>query len=372
MSLVRHAKSPYWYMSFMVNGKTVFRSTKTANKVLAQKIENETRKQMIEGIHFDTKEEITLKGIIDIHLSTRTGSKSFAQMQCYSYKLLGFKKNNITKEIVKVFGFEPSTLIHEMTGKDLFRLMMARKAEGIATSTFLHELVFFNGLIATAKQLGYRVPDIDIKKFKADHKIKQAKKAVRYLTPEEEGRLLAELDPNKPMHGFSPVETQSAETRRIRQDAYDFVIALLDTGARHEEIASLEWSRIDLKERTIRLYRGKVNNESTLYMTERLYEVLSRRSQNKDSEKYIFTNKKGGHRNYAICGFAAAARRAGIKDCTFHTMRKTLASKLVRGGLSISDVSVILGHASVATTQNYYASLSPAESSKRAVALLDK
>jgi integrase len=53
-------------------------------------------------------------------------------------------------------------------------------------------------------------------------------------------------------------------------------------------------------------------------------------------------------------------------------MRKTLASKLVRGGLSISDVSVILGHSSVATTQNYYASLSPAESSKRAVALLDK
>ena len=35
MSLVRHAKSPFWYMSFMVNGKTIFRSTKTNNKVLA-------------------------------------------------------------------------------------------------------------------------------------------------------------------------------------------------------------------------------------------------------------------------------------------------------------------------------------------------
>lgn len=70
MSLVRHANSPYWYMSFMVNGKTVFRSTKTANKVLAQKIENETRKQMIEGIHFDNlRKWITLKEIIDIHLS---------------------------------------------------------------------------------------------------------------------------------------------------------------------------------------------------------------------------------------------------------------------------------------------------------------
>ena len=74
MSIVRHAKSPYWYMSFMVNGKTIFRSTKTNNKVLAQKIENETRKQMIEGIHFETKEEITLKDVIDIHLSSRLES----------------------------------------------------------------------------------------------------------------------------------------------------------------------------------------------------------------------------------------------------------------------------------------------------------
>lgn len=216
-----------------------------------------------------------------------------------------------------------------------------------------------------------KLPDIDIKAFKKDHKLKQDKKPIRYLTADEEVRLLAELDPMKELNGLAAPEERNNDVMRIKQDSYDFVVALLDTGARHQEIASIEWSRINLEEKTIRLIRGKTNNESTLYMTDRLYEILLRRSQNKNSEQYVFTNKAGGARRYNLFGFSSACRRAGIENCTFHTMRKTLASKLVRGGLAINDVSVILGHSSVATTQNYYANLCPAESSKRALALLN-
>jgi integrase len=371
MSLVRHAKSPFWYMSFMVNGKAVFKSTKTANKALAQKIENEARKQMVEDIHFDRKETVTLKDIINIHLSTRKESKSYAQLLSISIKLLGFKRNNVTKEEIDVYGLDGSMPFHELTSKHLVRLMMARRSEGVTTGTFLHEILFINGLMTTAKQLGFQLPDIDIKAFKKDHKLKQERKPIRYLTADEEQRLLAELDPNKELAGLAAPADRTSDVMRIKQDAYDFAIALLDSGARHEEIASIEWTRIDLEGKTIRLIRGKTNNESTLYMTDRLYEVMLRRSKNKDSEQYVFTNKAGGPRNYSLYGFASACRRAGIENCTFHTMRKTLASKLVRGGLAINDVSVILGHSSVATTQAYYASLSPAESSKRALALLN-
>lgn len=372
MSLVRHAKSPFWYMSFMVKGKTIFRSTKTNNKALAQKIENETRRQMVEDIHFEKKGGITLKEIIDEHLATKEGSKGFSQYGVNARKLLGSKVCWKTKKPMRIFGFDGSMMFHDLKEKDLFRLMMARKKEGVTTGTFLHELLFISGMLSVAKQLGYQLPDINIKDFKKEHKLKQERKPIRYLSADEEQRLLAELDPMNYFKGVAKPEDQKGDMKRIRQDNYDFVVMLLDTGARHEEIAVIEWTSINLEERTIRLYRGKVNNESTLTMTNRLFEILNHRSQNKDSKQYVFTNKSGGPRNYSINGLANAVRRAGIKDCAFHTMRKTLASKLVRGGLAINDVSAVLGHASVSTTQTYYASLSPAASSQRATAMLDK
>ena len=371
MSLVRHAKSPYWYMSFMVNGKTVFRSTKTINKALAQKIENEARKQEVESIHFEKKESVTLKDVLDIYLDTRKHCGRFSNDETYSRKLLGTKTSPTTRKQLDIFGFDGAMAFHDLKTKDLHRLVAARKSEGNHQSTIIQELLFINGLIKVAKELGYQVPEIDIPLFKKNQKLKQDKKPIRYLTASEENRLLAELDPNKYIKGMTSLEKQSPEMRRMKQDAYDFVIVLLDTGARYDEICKARWDHVDLDNKLIHIFRSKVDNDSVLHMTDRLCEVLKRRSANKDSEEYVFTAKDGGPRKYNPRALRSAITRAGIPDCSFHTMRKTLASKLVRGGLAISDVSSILGHASVTTTATYYASLSPAEASKRALAILN-
>lgn len=371
MSLVRHAKSPYWYMSFMVNGKSIFRSTKTTNKALAQKIENEARKQEVESVHFEKKESATLKEVIDLYLEARKNCGRFANDETYSRKLLGTKTSPTTKKQLTIYGLDGSMPFHDLKSKDLYRLVTARKSEGNRQSTIIQELLFINGLIKTAKDLGYLIPDIDIALFKKTQKLKQEKKPIRYLTAAEEARLLAELDPNKYIKGMASIEKQTPEMRRMKQDAYDFVIVLLDTGARYDEIGTVRWDQIDLDNKLIHVFRSKVDNDSVLHMTDRLYEVLKRRSASKDSEEYVFTAKDGGPRKYNPRALRSAITRAGIPDCSFHTMRKTLASKLVRGGLAISDVSSILGHASVTTTATYYASLSPAEASKRALAILN-
>lgn len=377
MSLVRHAKSPYWYASFMVDGKAYLKSTKTNNKALAQKIENELRRKVIEDMHFEKKETCTLKEIIDEHMEmkkpiemTESAKKCYAQLETVSRKLLGYKLNNFTGEPIAVYGFEASTPFHTLTSKDLVRLMMARRKEGLSMGSFLHELLFINALMVTAKQLGYQSPNIDIKEFKKEHKVKQEKGTIHYLTEEQEIRLLEELDPLKDVQGLGSYEDRTDEQVRIRRDNYDFVVTLLDTGARHEEIASLTWAQVDLDNKQIRLIRGKTNNESTLQMTKRLYLIMKSRSENKHSDEWVFTNKAGGHRGYNIAGLRGAMKRAGIEG-SFHTLRKTLASKLVRNGLAISDVSAILGHSNVTTTASYYAALCPSESSRRAVALLD-
>ena len=371
MSLVRHPKSPFWYYSFMVNGQTYSKSTKTANKALAQKIENEARKAAIEDIHFEKKETVTLQELIDLYLESRSDEGRFRNDQVWARKILGTLKEAHTQKTIELYGLDASKMFHELATRDLFRLVVARKSEGYSNSTILQELLFFNGLMNIAKTLGYQRPDIDIRAFKKEQKLKPTKQPIRYLTADEEMRLLEELHPFKQLKGMTSIDNMSFDMMRMRQDAFDMAIALLDTGARYDEIASIQWKQIDLDNKIIHIIRKKVDNESYLHMTDRSYEMLKRRSENKDSEEYVFTNNDGGPRKYSPRPFQSALRRAGIEGCSIHTLRKTLASKLVRGGLAISDVSAILGHSTVTTTANYYASLSPAEASKRALKILN-
>ncbi len=68
---------------------------------------------------------------------------------------------------------------------------------------------------------------------------------LRYLSVEEEQRLLKEHDSDKLTFDATP------QIKRNLQDNYDLIILLLDTGARYGEIAKLKWEQIDLKKRTI-------------------------------------------------------------------------------------------------------------------------
>lgn len=52
--------------------------------------------------------------------------------------------------------------------------------------------------------------------------------------------------------------------------------------------------------------------------------------------------------------FEAIAARAGIKDCSLHTLRHTFATQMLYQGVDIKVVSSILGHASIGITYDLY------------------
>tara|TARA_R110001592_G_C13126886_1_gene746275 strand:+ start:116 stop:736 length:621 start_codon:yes stop_codon:yes gene_type:complete len=194
-----------------------------------------------------------------------------------------------------------------------------------------------------------------------------------YLSKEQEKRLLEELHPSKifgEMDSQNP-EFWSEDKRQARQDNYDFVIALLDLGCRYSEAATLEKDKIDLNNRTIELYRSKVENHSILYMTDRLYEVFKRRISNDNGSKYIFTNKNGGPRNHSTKGIRNAMERAGLSEFRVHDLRHSLASKLVQNGMSLQEVSEILGHSNISMTMRY-AHLESTETAKKARDVLNR
>jgi len=151
---------------------------------------------------------------------------------------------------------------------------------------------------------------------------------------------------------MAPYEDRREALKAQMQDFYDLVILLLDTGARHGEICTLQWGSINLTNRTIGLWRPKVRNESVLYMTERVYEVLTRRHANPFNQ-FVFNDKKGLARNNVHLTFKKAFERAGITGCTAHTLRHTHATRLIQNGLNLYEVKEILGHADIQTTMRY-------------------
>lgn len=275
--------------------------------------------------------------------------------------------------LVKVYGFDSAKPFHELNTADVQNLIVSRRDEGNSIATILNELSMLRTAIQVNANLKYLVPTIDFAGLKKTNKLKPPKQKLRHLSPEEEHRFPEALNP---ANFLQKHETKgflnASHIREARQDAYDLAITLLDLGCRYGEASSLKISSVDLNTRSVELFRSKVDNESRLYISDRLYAVLKRRIENAEAgQEYVFLAKNGEQRNYAPRVFRSAFKRAGIEGASIKTLRRTLASKLVLADVPIYSVSKILGHASVTTTQNHYGHLSPNAASAKAVEVLN-
>ena len=62
-------------------------------------------------------------------------------------------------------------------------------------------------------------------------------------------------------------------------------------------------------------------------------------------------------KSYVSHKFKKEVRRLGIKDARFHDLRRTFGYNLIKQGKPIYEVSKLLGHSSVTTTERHYAPL---------------
>ncbi len=177
--------------------------------------------------------------------------------------------------------------------------------------------------------------------------IKNVEGKTRWLTKSEREALLAALDPTVPY--TSPTDHKT----NCKQDNYDFTILCLDTGVRYSEGASLEWSHVDLERGVIYVKRQKHGNPTTLSITNRLKEVLIRRS--KDGGHYVFALKVG--KNHSRGWMEAAVKRAKLNtahgNVTVHTLRHTYAATMIQNGVQLNQVQHLLGHKNIAMTNRY-------------------
>jgi integrase len=332
MSIVKRGNSKYWYMHFQFNGQVYIRSTRTTNKRTAEQMEIEWKAKLHSHQYQGRKQRITLAEAFQQYKTSKKGIASFSNLVAHEtvlFRLLPMKKH-----------------MDELTSHDVERFKQGRISEGVGAEIIKYGLLLIKGTWKFAQKLGYQVSELEFPT------VKIPKVPLRYLTAQEESRLLKELAPDREGSGLKPMAERGDELKRMMQDAYDLVILLLDTGARYSEIANIEWQRIDLAERTIHLWRSKVQNETVLYMTDRVFAVLSGRLTSKTSP-YVFNNRDGGSRGYCTQSIRKAILRAGLQGCRVHTLRHTLASRLVQNGMSVYEVREILGHSDIKTTMRY-------------------
>lgn len=332
MSIVKRDNSKYWYIQFQYNGQTYIKSSKTTDHRLADMMESDWRKKLILQQVVGIKSQVRFLDVLSQY--------SDSKRDLASHHTILFYVRTIQKY------FKESDFIDRITTQTLEMFKQHQQQYGYSNQTIKHLLGVIRGTWTHAKRMGYQVSDLEFPKMRLD------KGRLRYLSVEEEKRLLLALDPRREVKGLATYEDRHDQLRSEMTDMYDFLVILLDTGARHGEIRTLEWSRIDLKDKVISLWRPKVQNESILFMTDRVYEILLRRHEDSTSQ-YIFTNRSGGPKRYSPSSIRKAFDRAGLPGCSAHTLRHTHASRLIQNGLNIYEVKEMLGHSDIKTTMRY-------------------
>lgn len=129
------------------------------------------------------------------------------------------------------------------------------------------------------------------------------------------------------------------------------VIALVDTAMRAGEAFKLKVSDLNFDPRdiTIQEFNTKTLPERSAPITARLAREMrawfERRELKPGDPVFHFASVKRS--------FAGACRAAGIEDLRIKDLRRTAATRLVRGGMPIEEVSRILGHTDIAMTFDY-------------------
>jgi len=177
--------------------------------------------------------------------------------------------------------------------------------------------------------------------FRGVRNLEVPKRDERVLSTGEEIKLLAACD--------------RVRSRLLRP----LVVLALNTGMRRGELLGLEWSRVDLDRRMIRILNAKSEaGKRDIPMNATVHSLLSDLAKRATSPLVFPSNRKPGEKLLDLKkGFKKAVQLAGISHIRFHDMRHSFATRLIRAGVDIITVQKLLGHSKITMTERYAHSL---------------
>lgn len=143
------------------------------------------------------------------------------------------------------------------------------------------------------------------------------------------------------------------------------VFLFLLQGRRISEVLSLTFDNVTTETYTITAERSKIARTLTFDLTPDLKQAIQeQRKINKGSKVFHFAQNTIRRHFYSLL------KGLGYPRIRIHDIRHMIASTLLQNGTPIADISVMLGHQSVQTTERIYSTTSK-EQATRAVQALD-
>jgi integrase len=329
------------------NGRLVWEKAGWASEGYTAQMASQVRSERLRTLRHgrelpQKKDQRTLQGIWDNEYKAEKSEKKSFRDDCFRYN----------KHIKPVFGTKPLSAITTARLNQFKNNLLNKK--GLSAQTVVHILNLIKSAINIARRN---------KLFDGDNPVSGVKypstkntNRLRYLERDEARRLLDKLKDTTQTH-------------------YEMAYLSLYTGMRADEIFSLRWQDIDLKNNVIHILDTKNTEARTAYMTAGVKEILKNK---KEGLPYHFvfpqeiqhnTVKKirGNIKKNKIGGsYRQAVKRLGLNDnveddrykVVFHTLRHTFGSWLAIRGESLQTIKELMGHRRISQTERY-AHLSP-------------
>ena len=166
---------------------------------------------------------------------------------------------------------------------------------------------------------------------------REARRRIRWITPEQAQTLLCELPPHQA----------------------DIVTFALSTGLRQSNVLKLEWSQVDLERRVAWIHADQAKGGRPIHVSlnSTAAEVLVRQLGKHPGRVFTFNGKPVAWANTRA--WREALKRAGIENFRWHDLRHTWASWLVQRGTP-SNVLQEMGAWESEGMVRRYAHLAPA------------
>jgi integrase len=256
------------------------------------------------------------------------------------------------------------TRIVDLTPFAIERWKTSRLKAGKARATVNRDVVALKAAISRAVEWGLLKvhPLASVKPYKVD-----SKAIIRYLTPDEESRLMKAL-------GLRDDRRRAAresgnQWRRERGYAErpplpelpDHITAIvvvgLHTGLRRGELFGLRWRDVD-QVRAIVTVRGAGAKSGTtrhVPLNATAAETLAKWGRDKEQrpDAIVFPGLDGEPLEDIKSAWLPLVKAAKLTNFRFHDLRHTFASKLVQAGVDLNTVRELLGHGDIQMTLRY-------------------
>lgn len=234
-----------------------------------------------------------------------------------------------------------SKTVDDITADDI-RLYIAlrKRRDGVSDTTVDNELRVLRSFYAflTAEELVLKNPMLKVDGVKKERHKKDA------LTEDEIEKLRYQAS----------IGTEGRNGKKYIERDSLIIELLLSTGVRISELTGIKLNEI--KENRI-LVHGKGRKDRYVYMNAKAEFALKRYlpKRKEIDSPYLFPGDDNGH--IGNCTIEARTRElaklAGVEKANPHKFRRTCATLALRRGMPIEQVSKMLGHEEISTTQIY-------------------